>query len=249
MLALKPSETGRGIRLGAVVIEADEPCFPALRVPLGFGPAYLTAHDAAVTRRLCPACPARGRADDAGMRLPLILVLVVAMFSTAACSGGDKKDARMQATLTDDGCTYVGETEVAAGSFQIDVRNLTQHGASFHLARLANDYTAATIKPILAKETAWGRSLTKTELRDLPEGKLPLQHPRPDLPQIFDFRQGDSATIIGAGESSVLPGVGVSSGAFALICRINLLRNFIHREQYVASQIDVTGALPGVTTP
>ena len=151
--------------------------------------------------------------------------------------------------LTGDGCTYVGDTEVAAGSFQIDVRNLTQHGASFVFAKLANGYTAATIKPILAKETAWGRSLTKNERRDLLEGKLPFEHPRPDLPQIFDFGSGGSDTIIGAGESSVLPGVGVSSGAYALICRINLLGDFIFREQYVASQIDVTGDLPGVTIP
>ena len=183
------------------------------------------------------------------MRLPLILALVVPVFCTAACTGSDGGGGRMEATLTGDGCTYVGDTEVAAGRFQIDVKNLTQHGASFVFARLANGYTAATIKPILAKETAWGRSLTKIERRDLLEGKLPLRHPRPDLPQMFDFRQGDSATIIGAGESSDLPGVGVSSGAFALICRINLLGDFIFREQYVASQIDVTGDLPGVTTP
>ncbi len=81
------------------------------------------------------------------------------------------------------------------------------------------------------------------------KGKLPLRHPPPDLPQIFDFGRGGSLTIIGAGESSLLPGVGVSSGTYALICRINLLRNFIHREQYVASQIDVTGDLPGVAPP
>ena len=56
-------------------------------------------------------------------------------------------------------------------------------------------------------------------------------------------------TVIGAGESSVLPGVGAPSGAYALICRVNLLGNFLFREQYVASQIDVTGVLPGVTTP
>jgi hypothetical protein len=183
------------------------------------------------------------------MRLPLILVLVVAVFCTAACSGGGKKDTRMQATLTGDGCTYVGDTEVAAGSFQVEVRNLTRHGASFVFARLANGYTAATIKPILAKETAWGRSLTKNERRDILEGKLPLQHPHPDLPQMFDFGRGGSDTIIGAGESSVLPGVGSPSGAYVLICRVNRLGDFIFREQYIASQIAVTGALPGVTTP
>ena len=126
------------------------------------------------------------------------------MFSTAACGGSD--DARMRATLTHDGCTYEGDTKVEAGRFQIDVKNQTQHDASFLFGRLANGYTAATIKPILAKEVAWGRSLTKSELRGLLEGKLPLQHPRPDLPQIFDFRQGGSDTFLGVGGSSVLRG-------------------------------------------
>ena len=139
------------------------------------------------------------------MRLPLLLVLVVAVFSTAACGGSDDGAVGCEATLTGDGCTYVGDTEVAAGRFQIDVKNLTQDGASFVFARLANGFTAATIKPILAKEAAWGRSLTKNERRDILEGKLPPRHPRPDLPQIFDFGRGGSDTIIGAGESSVLP--------------------------------------------
>jgi hypothetical protein len=181
------------------------------------------------------------------MRLPLILVVVVAVFCTAACGGSG--DARMRATLTDDGCTYEGDTRVAAGRFQIDVKNQTQHGASFLFARLANGHTAATIEPILAKETAWGRSLTENELRDILKGTLPRQHPRPDLPQIFDFRQGGADTFLGAGGSSVLPGVGAPSGAYVLVCRVDLLGGFLFREQYVASQVDVTGALPGVTTP
>jgi hypothetical protein len=179
--------------------------------------------------------------------MAVAVVAVVAIVMLAACAGDD--GTPMKATLTNDGCTYKGDTEVAAGSFQIDVRNQTQHDASFLFARLANGYTAATIKPILAKETAWGRSLTKNELRGLLDGKRPLQHPHPDLPQILDFRQGGSDTFLGAGGSSVLPGVGSPSGAYALICRVNLLGNFIFREQYVASPIDVTGNLPGVSTP
>lgn len=120
------------------------------------------------------------------------------MFSTPACGGSD--DARMQATLTDDGCAYEGDTKLAAGSFQIDVKNQTQHAASFAFAPLANGFTVATIKPILAKETAWGRSLTKNELRDILEGKLPLRNPRPDLPQMFDFGRAGSARSSGLGK-------------------------------------------------
>jgi len=115
----------------------------------------------------------------------------------------------MRATLTDDGCTYEGDTKVAAGSFQIDVKNQTQHAASFAFAPLANGFTAATIKPILAKETAWGRSLTKNELGDILEGKLPLRHPRPDLPQMFDFGRGGSDTVIGGWGTAKGRGAGV----------------------------------------
>ena len=179
--------------------------------------------------------------------MAVAVAAVVAIVSLTACTGDN--GTPMQATLTNDGCTYEGDTEVAAGRFQIDVRNQTQHDASFLFAKLANGFTAATIKPILAKETAWGRSLTKNELRDLLDGKLPLQHPRPDLPQIFDFRQGGSDTVIGAGGNSVLPGVGSPSGAYALICRVDLLGDFLFREQYVASPIEVTGVLPGLSTP
>ena len=177
------------------------------------------------------------------MRLPLLLVLVVAMFSTAACGGSD--DARMQATLTDDGCTYEGDTEVAARSFQIDVKNQTQHDASFAFARLANGYTAATIKPILAKETASGRSLTKNELRDILEGKLPLRHPRPDLPQMFDFGRGGSDTVIGAGESSVLPGVGARPVPMPSSVASTCWATSSSGSSTSPSQIDVTGDLPG----
>jgi hypothetical protein len=178
--------------------------------------------------------------------IAVAVAVVVAIVSLTACTGDD--GTPMQATLTDDGCTYEGDTKVAAGSFQIDVKNQTQQDGSFLFARLANGYTAATIEPILAKETAWARSLTKNELRDLLDGKLPLRHPRPDLPQIFDFRQGGSDTFLGAGGSSVLPGVGSPSGAYALICRVDLLSGFLFREQYVASPIEVTGDLPGVST-
>src|SRR6476660_6027545 len=66
---------------------------------------------------------------------------------------------------------------------------------------------------------------------------------------------GTSATDIGAGATAVLPGDISPAGRYAIICR-NITRAegqrhlnaWKHYRQYVAAQIDVTGALPGVTT-
>jgi hypothetical protein len=176
---------------------------------------------------------------------------VIAILSLTACTRDD--DTPMQATLTNDGCTYRGNTKAAAGTFTIEVNNETPQGANFALLRLADGYTASTIKPILAKETAWVHSLSNAELRRMQRGQRLLQHPHPDLPQIFDFQHGGSFTEVGVGESSELPGVGAPAGNYALICRafeyVGPLLPDIWQEQYVASPIEVTGVLPGVTTP
>ena len=187
-----------------------------------------------------------------GTRVAATVTAVMVTMLLAACGGNG--DTRMRVTLTDAGCTYQGDTKPAAGRFTIEVKNQTEHGANFAFIRLAKGLTAAKIKPILAKETAWMRSLSEAEIRNMEHGKPPLHHPRPNLPPIFDFQRDGSATDIGAGATSVLPGGGGSAGSYAVICR-----NIIHvggREQavwkdykqYVAAQIDVTGALPGVTT-
>lgn len=187
-----------------------------------------------------------------GTRVAATVAAVITTMPLAACGGNG--DTRMRATLTDDGCTYQGDTKPAAGRFTIEVKNQTQRGANFAFIRLAKGFTAATIKPILAKETAWTRSLSEAEIRNMEHGKPPLHHPRPNLPQIFDFQGNDgSATDIGAGATSELPG-GVSAGSYAVICR-NItqvggrhLGVWKHYKQYVAAEIDVTGVLAGVTT-
>ena len=183
--------------------------------------------------------------------MAVAVAAVIAIVSLTACGGDDHTP--MQATLTNDGCSYRGDTKAEAGRFTIEVKNETSQGASFALLRLADGYTASTIKPILAKETAWVHSLSTSELRRIQEGQRPLRHPRPDLPQIFDFQHGGSATEVGVGGSSVLPGVGAPAGNYALICRafeyVGPLLPDIWQEQYVASPIEVTGVLPGVSTP
>jgi len=144
--------------------------------------------------------------------------------SDAADSGDDR---RMRATLTDDGCSYRGATTAEEGRFTIEVENETEHVASFALLRLAEGFTAATAGPILARESAW-----------------------PDLPQIFDYRLTAAATEIGGGASSELPGGGAGAGSYAVICRdTEKGQSRYFQEQYVAALIEVTGVLPGVTTP
>lgn len=191
----------------------------------------------------------------------LIGVAVVAVVGVAlvdaVLGGNDRTDAadsgddlRMRATLTDDGCSYRGDTTAEAGRFTIEVENETERDASFAFVRLAEGFTAATVRPILARESAWVRSLSKDDLFNIAEGNWPLG--RPDVTGIFDFRFG-FFTEIGGGASSDLLGVGVPAGSYAVICRVSTREKaeqmLLWEEQYVAAQIEVTGVLPGVTTP
>jgi hypothetical protein len=144
---------------------------------------------------------------------------------TNAASNGD--DSRMQATLTDDGCSYRGDTTAEAGRFTIEVENKTDNVASFAFLRLAEGVTAATARPILAWESAW-----------------------PELPGIFDYGRTAAVTEIGGGGRRELPGVGVPAGSYAVRCSVTRKGQLrIFNEHYVAALIEVTGVLPGVTTP
>ena len=164
----------------------------------------------------------------------VVLAVVGVALVDAVLGGNDRTDAadsgddlRMHATLTDDGCGYQGDTTAEAGRFTIEVENETEHDVSFAFIPLAEGFTAATVRPILARESAW-----------------------PVLPEIFDFRRTAAATEVGGGARSELPGVGASTGSYAVICSVirkGQLRIF--NEQYVAALIEVTGVLPGVTTP
>ena len=106
---------------------------------------------------------------------------------------------------------------------------------SFALKKLAKGFTTDNIEPILAKERAWLRSLSKADLWNMDHRKPPL-HPRPDLPQIFTDPEHSVVTEIDSGASSVLP-ADVPAGSYALMCRITDLGA---QELYVASQIEVT---------
>ena len=54
-------------------------------------------------------------------------------------------------TLTDDGCTYEGDTSPAAGRFTIDFANKTKFFAEVALARLSDGKTINDLQPYLEK--------------------------------------------------------------------------------------------------
>ena len=71
-----------------------------------------------------------------GVRAAVTLVTLTAVMPLASCGGGGGNSLR--ATLTDDGCTYEGDTSPAAGRFTIDLANKTKFFGAFALARLSD---------------------------------------------------------------------------------------------------------------
>jgi hypothetical protein len=57
----------------------------------------------------------------------------------------------MRATLTDDGCTYEGDTTPGPGAFSIEVRNETTRFTHFTLVELAEGATIEEIAPSFKK--------------------------------------------------------------------------------------------------
>ena len=70
------------------------------------------------------------------------------LLSTAAlatgCGGGGSDT--MRATLTDDGCTYEGDTTPAPGLHTIEVENRTTHFATFVMWKLAPGVSAEDVQ-------------------------------------------------------------------------------------------------------
>ena len=67
--------------------------------------------------------------------------------------------AKLRATLTDDGCTYEGDTSPAAGRFTIDFANKTKFFAAVALARLSDGKTINDLQPYLEKARPRSRIL------------------------------------------------------------------------------------------
>lgn len=107
----------------------------------------------------------------------------------------------MRATLTDDGCTYEGDTTPASGVFNIKVENKTSHVAKFSLWALAAGKNVEDVRH------AYEQARPAFE-----RGKAPK-------PGTFDglFARGGASTVTAPEATSVLP-LNESSGRFVIAC-------------------------------
>jgi hypothetical protein len=144
-----------------------------------------------------------------------VALLSVAVSVVPMACGGD--EAAMRATLTNDGCTYEGDTSPTAGMFTIEVENQTEFFGSFVLLSLAEGSTVDDLQPSLEQyPRQFERELT--------------------LPQPPDYKflvRSD----VDAGATSALP-ADVPAGTYAVVCFVD---DDLPTEQiYIAEQLDVT---------
>ena len=132
------------------------------------------------------------------------LLLSTAVLATG-CGGGSDT---MRATLTDDGCTYEGDTTHAPGPFHVEVENKTSHFASFDLKPLAAGKNVEDVRQGYEQINA-----------ALEQGKDPKKDGPPHLEGLFDT--GDFLNWPGTDTvpeaTSQLP-VNASSGRFVIVC-------------------------------
>ena len=111
----------------------------------------------------------------------------------------------MRVTLTDDGCTYEGDTTPAPGLFNIEVENKSSHFAIFNLWKLAAGKNVEDVRH------AFERARPAFE-----QGK----DPKPGtFDGLFEDRDG-AGTATDPGGTSVLP-VNASSGRFVIACFVH----------------------------
>ena len=84
-----------------------------------------------------------------GVRAVVALVTLTAVMPLASCGGGGGNSLR--ATLTDDDCTYEGDTSPDTGRFTIDLENKTKFFGKFALARLSDGKTINDLHRILRR--------------------------------------------------------------------------------------------------
>ena len=150
------------------------------------------------------------RAAFTHMTLTAALLLV-------ACGGGGNS---LRATLTDEGCTYEGDTSPAAGRFTIDFANKTKLFGSVALARLTDGKTINDLQPYLEKAR---RQFAES-------GTLPA-------PPFPGFYQQVVRSGVEAGQNGDLP-ANLPAGTYALMCFADNLPMW---DVYRAAQLDVTG--------
>jgi hypothetical protein len=141
--------------------------------------------------------------------------LVIAILLPAAC-GGDTAD-EMRATMTDDGCTYMGDETLSTGMFTVEVENRTEYFGAFALAGIAEGFTVEDdLEPLLAE--------ARQQFEQ--NGTLPA------LPPFYEQVVRGAAQ---AGETTFLD-VDVPAGTYALMCFVDDLPTW---RVYAAAQLDV----------
>ena len=110
----------------------------------------------------------------------------------------------MRVTLTEDGCTYEGDTTPAPGLFNVEVENETSHFASFFIAELATGKSVDDVRH------AFEQARPAFE-----QGKEPK-------PGTFDglFANDQASTETDPEATSVLP-LNASSGRFVIVCFVH----------------------------
>jgi hypothetical protein len=156
-----------------------------------------------------------------------ILVLVMAFL--ASC-GGDS--GAMQATLTDENCTYGGSTALQSGRLAIEIENQTLRFGSFGIVTLWPGETADDLA-LVEERIASRRLLRNRALSDVP----------PPLGRWIAGADVEPTT------RTVLP-VDVDPGRYLVLCylhpnadeRLRASEIAPPERAYVAAQIEVTGA-------
>jgi hypothetical protein len=151
------------------------------------------------------------------MRAAVTLMTLIAALLPVACGGGSDSNSH-RATLTDDGCTYEGDTALPAGTVTIDVENQTDFFGAFALARLADGRTIDDLKP----------QLEQAQREFDQSGGTPPPPP--------DYYEQSIRIGVERGATSELP-ADVSPGTYALMCFVDDLPTW---RVYAAAQLDVS---------
>jgi hypothetical protein len=125
------------------------------------------------------------------------LLLSTAVLATG-CGGGSDT---MRVTLTDDGCTYEGDTTPAPGSFNIKVENKTSHYANFTMSALLPGTNAEDVQHAVEQAR-----------RAIEQGREPGPGVR--------VGRGAGGARTGPHETKVIP-VNESSGRFVIACWVH----------------------------
>jgi hypothetical protein len=126
--------------------------------------------------------------------------------------------AAMRLTLTDQGCTYLGDDSLESGSFTVEVENQTEYFGAFAVAGLAEGSTIGDLEAFVRQaQEQWDESET--------------------LPELPAFYTQAVRTGVEAGGSGLLP-ADVPAGTYVLMCFVDDLPTW---RAYIAQQIEVAG--------